>query len=146
MQHLYEKVAYLKGLADGLGVDENTKEGKLLINIVDILDDFADAIVEIEEEQNEISEYIETIDEDLEDLEDEIYEDELDEDEDEEFSYVQFQCPTCKEDVEIDEELLYDEDVDILCPNCKEVILFAEDDCCDGNCHSGEDHDCNCGE
>ena len=50
MEFLYEKVAYLKGLADGLDIDETTKEGRLLISIIDILEDFADAIVELDEE------------------------------------------------------------------------------------------------
>ncbi|SHK12313.1 CD1247 N-terminal domain-containing protein [Tepidibacter formicigenes] len=140
MQYLYEKVAYLKGLAEGLGIDENSKEGKLLMHIVDVLEDFADAIVEIEEEQSEMAEYIESIDEDLEDLEEEVYEEDS---EDEEFEYIEVQCPSCGEEVEIDEDLLYDDDVDILCPNCKEVILFAEEDC---HCHGDHEHDnCHCG-
>lgn len=141
MQHLYEKVSYLKGLADGLGVNEETKEGKLLTHIIDLLDDFADAIVEIDEEQKDLAEYIESIDEDLADVEDELYEDE--DEEDDEFEYVEIDCPSCGETVEIDEDLLYDEDVDILCPNCKEVIIFSEDDdCC---CHGDHEHgDCHC--
>ena len=36
---LLEKVAYLKGLAEGLGIDDSTKEGKVLKLIIDILDD-----------------------------------------------------------------------------------------------------------
>ena len=36
-----EKVAYLKGLAEGLGVDKETKEGRILDAILDILEDVA---------------------------------------------------------------------------------------------------------
>ena len=34
-----EKVAYLKGLAEGMEIDKETKEGKLLNVIIDILED-----------------------------------------------------------------------------------------------------------
>ena len=151
MEHLYERVAYLKGLADGLGISEESKEGKLLSHIVDVLEDFADAIVEINEEQNELSEYIESIDEDLAEVEDELFEE--DEDEDDEFEYVELECPNCGEEVEVDEYLLYDEEVEILCPSCKEPIILSDDCCCgdhDGDCcgdHShGHHHDGCCGD
>ena len=51
MEFLYEKVAYLKGLSDGLDIEESTKEGKLLISIIDVLEDFANAIVELDKTQ-----------------------------------------------------------------------------------------------
>ncbi|WP_396133363.1 CD1247 N-terminal domain-containing protein, partial [Faecalibacillus intestinalis] len=54
MKYLYEEVAYLKGLAEGLEISEETKEGKIINKIVDVLESFADAIVELEEEQIEL--------------------------------------------------------------------------------------------
>ena len=36
-----EKVAYLKGLAEGLALDTESKEGKLIAAIIDVLDDIA---------------------------------------------------------------------------------------------------------
>ncbi len=38
---ILEKVAYMKGLAEGLGLDTKSKEGKLLTVMMDILDDIA---------------------------------------------------------------------------------------------------------
>lgn len=73
MDYLYQKVAYLRGLAEGLGVEEESKEGKLLLHIIDTLDDFAEAIEEILEEQEELEEYVSYIDEDLNDVEDDLY-------------------------------------------------------------------------
>lgn len=35
---------------------------------------------------------------------------------------------SCGEEVEVDEDLLYDETQDIVCPACNEVIIHAEDD------------------
>ncbi|GAA0091678.1 hypothetical protein UT300009_17060 [Paraclostridium bifermentans] len=144
MKYLYEEVAYLKGLAEGLEISEETKEGKIINKIVDVLESFADAIVELEEEQIELIDYVESIDEDLSDIEDDIYEedDEDDEDDDEEYNYIEMECPNCNDFVEIDEELLYNEDIDIVCPNCQAVILSSEDECecsdeciCDCDCH-----------
>lgn len=144
MKYLYEEVAYLKGLAEGLEISEETKEGKIINKIVDVLESFADAIVELEEEQIELIDYVESIDEDLSDIEDDIYEEETedDEDDDEEYNYIEMECPNCNDFVEIDEELLYNEDIDIVCPNCQAVILSSEDECecsdeciCDCDCH-----------
>lgn len=144
MKYLYEEVAYLKGLAEGLEISEETKEGKIINKIVDVLESFADAIVELEEEQIELIDYVESIDEDLSDIEDDIYEEEAedDEDDDEEYNYIEMECPNCNDFVEIDEDLLYNEDIDIVCPNCQAVILSSEDECecsdeciCDCDCH-----------
>lgn len=142
MKYLYEEVAYLKGLAEGLEISEETKEGKIINKIVDVLESFADAIVELEEEQIELIDYVESIDEDLSDIEDDIYEEEDDEDDDEEYNYIEMECPNCNDFVEIDEDLLYNEDIDIVCPNCQAVILSSEDECecsdeciCDCDCH-----------
>ncbi|MEG1141526.1 MAG: zinc ribbon domain-containing protein [Clostridia bacterium] len=131
MKYLYEEVAYLKGLAEGLEISTETKEGKIIHKIVDALESFADAIVELEEEQADLVEYVESIDEDLADMEDDIYEDgEDDEDEEDELTFIEMECPNCSDLVEIDEELLYDDEVDIVCPNCQAIILSSDDDEC----------------
>ncbi|HSH35744.1 CD1247 N-terminal domain-containing protein [Schnuerera sp.] len=100
MEYLYQKVSYLKGLAEGLEIEEESKEGKLLLHIIDALEDFADVIDEVIEDHNDLEQYVEYIDEDLTDIEDEIYEfddegyypyEELDDDYlDEEFDYEDF--------------------------------------------------------
>ena len=46
MKYLYEEVAYLKGLAEGLEISKETKEGKIIHKIIDVLENFADSIVE----------------------------------------------------------------------------------------------------
>ena len=134
MKHLYEEVAYLKGLAEGLEISNDNKEGKIIHKIVDVLESFADAIVELEEEQIELIDYVESIDEDLADIEDDIYEEDED-DEDDEFNYIEMECPSCNDFVEIDEDLLYDEDVDIVCPNCQSIILSADELDSDCDCY-----------
>ena len=135
MKYLYEEVAYLKGLAEGLEISKETKEGKIIHKIVDVLESFADAIVELEEEQIELIEYVESIDEDLADIEDDIYEEAEDDDDDDEFNYIEMECPSCNDFVEIDEDLLYDEGVDIVCPNCQSIILSADELDSDCECY-----------
>ena len=80
MKYLYEEVAYLKGLAEGLEISKEGKEGKIIHKIIDVLEAFADSIVELDEQQCDLAEYVESIDEDLSDIEDDIYDEEIDED------------------------------------------------------------------
>ena len=129
MKYLYEEVAYLKGLAEGLEISKETKEGKVIHKIVEVLESFADAIVDLEEEQADLIEYAESIDEDLADMEEDIYEDEdEDSDEDSDFSYVEMECPNCGDLVDIDEDLLYNDEIDVICPNCQAIILSSDDE------------------
>ena len=124
-----EKVAYLKGLAEGMELDTEKKEGKLLAAIIDVLDDIALELQDIEDEQAELSEGLDAVSDDLEDVEDVVFEDwdedddedeyeedELDEDED---CYATT-CPTCEETIYFDESVLADGEV--VCPNCGEKL------------------------
>jgi len=70
-----EKIAYIKGLAEGLKIDDSTNEGKVLTAIIDLLGDITEEICDIEEGCEEIIEQIDAVDEDLSDLESFIYED-----------------------------------------------------------------------
>ncbi len=142
MEYLYERVAYLKGLAEGMKVDETADQGKLILKIIDVLNDFADAINELSESQNELDEYVEAIDEDLSALEDDLCFDEDDEcddpDDDDDCDYVEVKCPHCKEFVYLDEDLV-DSGKEVICPNCHEAIEFEseyEHGC--GCCHDHE--------
>ena len=75
-----EKISYIKGLAEGLSLDETTKEGKILTAIIDLLGDITEEICDIEDGCDELMEQIDAVDEDLADLENFIYEDDEDDD------------------------------------------------------------------
>ena len=75
-----EKVAYLKGLAEGMDLDTEKKEGKLLAAIIDVLEDIALELADIEDAQEELGEGLDAVSDDLEDVEDLLYGEE-DEDE-----------------------------------------------------------------
>ena len=75
MGNIKERVAYLQGLTLGLDISVHSVEGKLLINIIDVLDDMAEEIDNIQMAQVDLETYIESMDEDLTDLEEEVYDD-----------------------------------------------------------------------
>lgn len=140
MSHLHENVAYLRGLSEGLKLNENSKNSKLILAIIDTLEDFAEVMDEVLEEQQNLSEYVETIDEDLAEVEDDIYDDE--DDEDDLIDYLEVECPTCDRKFYVDEDILYEgDDTDkVICPNCDEVVDINDleveyDDCCCSHNH-----------
>ena len=73
MANIKERVAYLQGLSRGLNIRLHSGEGKLLINIIDVLDDMAEEINNIQMGQADLETYVESMDEDLTDLEEEVY-------------------------------------------------------------------------
>ena len=79
-----EKAAYLKGLMDGLELDTEKAEGKMISAMVELLGDMAKRLTDIEETTIAISDELDEIEEDLDAIEDYIL-DEEDEDEDEDF-------------------------------------------------------------
>ena len=128
---IMEKVAYLKGLAEGMELDTEKKEGKLLSAIIDVLEDIALDLEDLWDNDAELAEGLDVVSDDLEDVEsvlfddedededeEEYYEDELDEDED---CYATT-CPTCEESIFFDETIL--EDGEVICPNCGEKLEF----------------------
>ena len=73
-----EKIAYIKGLAEGLALDESKPEVKVINAIVDLLDDIAYDLTDVEELYDELSEQVDEIDEDLAEVESDLYDDEDD--------------------------------------------------------------------
>lgn len=109
MDFLLQKVAYLQGLAEGLGVDESTKEGKLLVAIIDTLEGFSDVLSDVIDDQMDLEEYVNFLDEDLADVEEDIYGDDEDDYDDFDFDdYVDCcdddDCECCGSSDEDDEE------------------------------------------
>ena len=124
-----EKVAYLKGLMEGLNIDEQTNEGKLFAAIVDVLDEIALEIEDLTDEVMELGDGLDVVSDDLSDVEDIVYDDdddddddEDDEDEDEEEECYATTCPECEEEIYFDDTVL--EDGALLCPNCGAKLEF----------------------
>ena len=114
-----EKVAYLKGLAEGLNLDtEKSKEGKLISVMIGILEEIGLSIEDLEENSQALGEEIDVLSDDLADVESIVYddEDELDEDEEDyDDDWFEVECPTCEESLVIDDEALAEGFIQ--CPN-----------------------------
>ena len=142
-----EKVAYLRGLMEGLDLDENSKEGKLFAAIVDALDEMASEISDLEEDiedveddLDELEEYIEEVDEALGDVEEFVYDIEddcdcccddddcdccCDDDCDCDGEFFCAMCPSCGEKIYFDESCDPEE---VVCPSCQSPLISDEDE------------------
>ncbi len=138
MSEFTNRAAYLKGLADGMKLDTETNEGKLLSGIIDFLADLSAEIEAIDDEQGFIADRLEELEEEVELIGDEVFaDDEDDYDDDDEF---QITCEACGEDIIVTTEDLMDGE--ILCPTCGETIEFDFD--CDCDCDDCDCDDCDC--
>lgn len=122
---LAEKVAYIKGLAEGLGIDDKSKEGRIIKLILEVMEDMAESIEDLDRDCTEMSDQINSIDEDLESLENDFYEEECecgcgDDDDD----YYQISCPSCNETVYLDNDMLNEGHME--CPACGEKLEFDD--------------------
>jgi len=70
-----EKVAYLKGLADGLGLDKDNKQDKLLAAVIEVLEAVAKDIDDLEDNALDLADEIDAISDDLSDIEEIVYND-----------------------------------------------------------------------
>ena len=152
-----EKSAYLKGLMDGLKLDTETNEGKMIAAIVDLLGDMSKRMVDIEDTTIAISDELDEIEEDLDAIEDFImdeddeeddwddedddyYDPEEDEDEDAEneeepeegFDFGDEDSTIYEVECSCGNVIDFDEKVlesgSIVCPNCGETLEFTFDD------------------
>ncbi len=142
-----EKSAYLKGLMEGLNLDTEKPEGKMISAIVDLLGDMAKRLTDVEATTIAISDELDEIEEDLDAIEDFILDeeedddfddededdfDDEDEDYDEGFDYgdedttiYEVEC-ACGSIIDFDEETL--EKGSIVCPDCGETLEFTTED------------------
>ena len=161
-----EKIAYLKGLAEGVGLTKDSKENKLFAAIIDVLDSVARDLEDLEETTLELSEEMDAISDDLSDVESIVF----DEDEcccdddcccgdecccgdddccgdecccDDDTLFYEVTCPVCGNTLTLEESVL--ELGSVKCPQCGELLEFDFecDDCCgdDDCCCDGEGSD-----
>ena len=88
MQVLSDRVAYLKGLAEGLSIGETSKEGRLIGAVIDVLGDVVKVLSELKDKHQELDEYVESIDEDLAELEEALLDEDDPDDDDTMAEYV----------------------------------------------------------
>ncbi len=144
-----EKSAYLKGLMDGLNLNTESDEGKMIAAIVDLLGDVTKKLTAVEDTTIAISVVLDGIEEDLDAIEDFIMDeddDDYDDDDDDIYDFsdddedyddegfdfgdedstiYEVEC-ACGEIIDFDEETL--EKGSMTCPNCGETLEFSLED------------------
>ena len=144
---LSEKSAYLKGLMDGLKLNTESDEGKMIAAIVDLLGDLTRKVTDIEDTTIAISDELDEIEEDLDAIEDFIMDEDEDDDYDDEDDFEDYdeddydeegfdfgdedttiyevKC-ICGNVIAFDEETL--EEGSIICDECGETLEFSFED------------------
>jgi len=148
---LTEKIAYMKGLFDGMEINSDTKEGKVILQMADVMEEMAVYIDDLQSQVDELTELCDLLDKDLGEVESDLYcdDDEEDDDEDEDeyslgevlpgefddmaydneedFDQVQYTvtCPSCDVVMNLSERQL--EEGSIICSNCGELLEFNYD-------------------
>ena len=134
-----EKSAYLKGLADGMNLDTEKAEGKLIAGLLDLVSDIAITVETLDEDYSQLYDYVDELDSDLCDLEETVYlEDEDCEclfDDEDDYELGEYDCDgECEgccgcDDLE-DEGDVFDLDEEgmrcIMCENCGDTICYDE--------------------
>ncbi len=122
--NLRQKVAYLQGLAAGLELDPQGKEGRILTQVIDLLSEMSEALYELKDSHAELESYLEDVDQDLSVVEEDLYGD----DEGEEVEVVEVKCPNCGTVLHLERAGADDDTLDLICPNCGEMIYDTDDD------------------
>ena len=146
--NLSERIAYIRGLAEGLGLDNDKDEVKVINAIIDLLEDMAYDVQDMEDIVDDVCNQVDEIDEDLGELEEEVYGecdcccDDEDEDFDDDDVYYEVTCGKCGETITVDEDILLEGEIE--CPKCGELLEFdfsdLGDDECDCGCCGHDDH------
>lgn len=134
MSKLSEKLAYLKGLMEGMNLKEKEPETKIISGILEAMELANERLDYLEDKADDMDDYINEIDHDLGELEDFVAGDDEDEccfhdhdldDYDEEDEDVSYECPECGAEVELDPDKLMAED-EPKCPECG-ASMFTEE-------------------
>lgn len=126
MMTISEKVAYLKGLMEGMKLDESKDEIKLTQKIIEVLEDMALTVSDLEDSLDLVGEQVDAVDEDLDALESYVYDDdECDDDCCCDDDVYEVKCPKCGNMIYVDGDILDEGEID--CPSCGEKLEFDID-------------------
>ena len=119
---LNKKAAYLQGLVDGLGIDDTTKEGKIIKAMSALLGEMAEVIESVDEDLSRAYDQINDLSDELENLEADLYEEEDDEDDSD------TEDEDAEDDDANDDDIASEPFYEVACPNCGETVYVSEDD------------------
>ncbi|MBE6559084.1 MAG: hypothetical protein E7661_08795 [Ruminococcaceae bacterium] len=119
---MIEKAAYIKGLCDGLELDNSTKEGKVILALLELVEEMAETIDEMQDKMSDLEDYCEELDEDLGDVEEVLLD--LDDEDEDDFDDCDGDCENCCLDCDLDDEDEDEEFFEIVCPSCGDIVCF----------------------
>ncbi len=124
---LNAKAAYIRGLMNGMEFDPNSKNGRIIAAMMDLLEAMADTVTEHDDALDQVFDELDAMDEDMDDLTNALFDlDDEDEDEDAEYEVT---CPNCGVVTAVDEDTLMNGE--LVCPNCGaafDIELAPEED------------------
>lgn len=133
---LTEKIAYMKGLIDGMELDRSTKEGKAILQMADVMEEMAVYIDDLQSQVDELTELCDLLDHDLGEVESDLYCDDDDDDDDYEFDddddeddnfRIGEVLPADYDDFDFEDDDEYDEvQYVVSCPSCEETVNLSE--------------------
>ena len=123
---LAEKAAYLKGLMDGIKLDTEKDENRLLKAVVDLLQDMAVSIDDLEDNAIAVSDELDEIEENLDAIDEYLMDEDEDDDSDDEFDY---DLDDENDEYDFGEDAVYE----VTCPKCGEVHQFSEKELLEGS-------------
>jgi endogenous inhibitor of DNA gyrase (YacG/DUF329 family) len=150
---LRRRVSHLGGLIDRYDLDKDGRQGRVLREMTEVLQDLATSVEELTANQFELEDYVSEIDNDLMALEEDLdrqgrgrrgravdaatdggwdgareVDDAGDEDE-EEVEYIELECPVCEKSSYYNGALIEREGIQLTCPHCGNVVFDADEDC-----------------
>lgn len=138
MTDLRARVAYLRGLCDGLEVDDGSREGKVLTSIIGVLGDLTEELNAVAQAQDELADELDEVDDELYaisgddqylqvpvEVTDDVADDEADEEEED--AVVLFSCPNCGLTLGLQAGDMDDTGIDVTCPNCGSVVIDPDE-------------------
>ena len=144
MSEISKKVAYIKGMAEGMELKADSAKDKLLLQMLEALHLIAEELDTLRDHQEETDRYIDELDSDLGDLEETVFGEDEDEDEDgcscgchedeedeedddvpeDSLDFIEYECPHCGASVYYDQSA-FDLSEEHPCPSCGKE-LFPE--------------------
>ncbi|MFZ5975126.1 MAG: CD1247 N-terminal domain-containing protein [Bacillota bacterium] len=129
MSYLSERISYIRGLAEGMNIESETKEGRFLMALVSVTEEMVEAIDEIEDNNEELLDYIQVLEEKVSFLDDDL--EEYDEDDDEYADlcerFLAVECPECGEIVYFDHSMAGSGN-ELICPECNTPLPDIDDE------------------
>ena len=138
MSELTNRASYLQGLAEGLKLDTDKAEGRLIGELLDLVAEMANEMEALDDEQAFVADKLDEMEDVIDIIGESVYGDDDCDCDDDVYTLV---CENCGEEIDFTEEDLDDlASGDFVCPECGEVIELDFDECdCDCDCDCGCD-------